>query len=111
MHFPRTQAGERKIDWYSWVSAVNRGKMDRAAENVPFSRSAFNIPTKARDTAPGSVFYRVTSAGQQPCPQATEEGSSEGMRVGMVGGMDSLVGQLRVAGMPPASQISSPFDL
>lgn len=31
------------------------------------------FPAKARDAALGSVSYRVSSAGQQQCLQATEE--------------------------------------
>lgn len=85
----------------------------------------FTFPAKVRDPAPGSVLYRVTPAGQQPWPQATEErtrvgggggsrlpgGGCEGMRVGMAGGVDSPVGRWKDAGMPPAPQISSLFDL
>lgn len=36
------------------------------------------FPEKARDAALGSVSYRVTSAGQQPCLQATEEWGGSG---------------------------------
>ena len=86
--------------------------MDLAARRCAFLKVCVYGSQQRPETLPWEpVFYRSPLLGSSHVLRQPKREVYEAMSVGTAGGMDSFVGQLRITGMPPASQTSSLFDL